>query len=206
MLLMNAHLPTKGMSLGSQSRMCNGYLTQTCARHSELRSDADIRRRIACDDGDYVYFYNLVGCLMPISITRAQEQLPRRFVTLILAVVLIMTLALPADAASATVTFSNTCKVKIENGSGWLWQNPWARTTEIENCAQLRTSLRYWNGTQYTWIHSNPLWQSKSVVEVSVSNVTDYERSQHGGRNVSGSGGRCIQMTKSGSLTSFFDC
>lgn len=141
---------------------------------------------------------------MPISIAHAQEQSLRKLVTLILAVVLIMTIALPADAASATVTFSNSCKVKIENGSGWLWQNPWARTTEIENCAQVRADLKYWNGTGWSWKYSG--WQSASEAFVQVTNVTDYERSQHGGRNVTGSGGRCIQMLADGSLTSFYSC
>ena len=43
-----------------------------------------------------------------------------RWLMVALGAVLIMVLALPAEAASKTVTFSNTCKVKIENGSGWL--------------------------------------------------------------------------------------
>ena len=87
-----------------------------------------------------------------------------RWLTVALGAVLIMVLALPAEAASKTVTFSNTCKVKIENGSGWLWQNPWGRTTEIENCAQLRTGVLYWNGTTWTWYFGpGSAWQSVSM-------------------------------------------
>ena len=120
---------------------------------------------------------------------------------------LIMVLALPAEAASKTVTFSNTCKVKIENGSGWLWQNPWGRTTEIENCAQLRTGVLYWNGTTWTWYFGpGSAWQSVSMRFVEVTGVTQWSHSAHGGRNVSGEGGRCVMMAQDGSLSSFYNC
>lgn len=141
---------------------------------------------------------------MAISIAR-EHSLRRRLLTLTFAFVFVLTLALPAEAASATVTFNNTCKVKIENGSGI--NSPWGRTTEIENCAQLRASVHYWNGTGWAWRDSSPLWQSSSQVQSQpLSGISTYDKSRHGGRNVTGSGGRCIDLTKNGSLGSFFNC
>lgn len=133
-----------------------------------------------------------------------QSRSPRRLVFVLLVILVVTSLALPAYAGTMQLLFSNSCKVTAKNGSGWLYQNPFGTTTEIENCAQVRADLRYWNGTGYSWKYSG--WISGSYAEAKVSNVADWEKTRHGGRNVTGSGGRCAYFYPSGIWEGFWSC
>lgn len=142
----------------------------------------------------------LEGEALPASQQGFRTRTPSRIVALGIVFGLIVVPSLVAHAAAWTFTPVTGCTVQGQNGSGI--NTPWSKTSKKSaGCIQTLASLQYWNGTQYVWKYSG--WQNTPSINdyayTSVSGVSTYNASEHGGKSPTNN--LCGILTKTGSRT-----